>query len=199
MRMTYWFGVDLGSFLFSGYDVTTVWGLLATCLGLAALAVLYEAMKVSQFHLQRRFAVRSVPRTTSASSESSSLLSKVTSRTFRISSRTQCDPYFKWILQVSHWSLHTILAYILMMAVMTYNVYITIAIGVGGSLGYWIFGPTLVQLKMEQFRRKQAIVECDKNCEAVSENQQRRPSAVSVVAEQLVTEINIDVHAPRDA
>lgn len=86
--MTYWFGVDLGSFLFSGYDVTTVWSLLATCLGLTALAVLYEAMKVSQFYLQQ-FTIKSVPRTISTSSESSSLLSKVTSRTFRISSHMQ--------------------------------------------------------------------------------------------------------------
>lgn len=52
-----------------------------------------------------------------------------------------------------------------MMAVMTYNVYITIALVIGGSLGYWVFSPTLVQLKMQQFQRKQAIVECDKNCE----------------------------------
>lgn len=88
MHMTYWFGVDLGSFLFSGYNITTVWGLLATCMGLAALALLYEVMKVSQFHLQQ-FNIKSMPRTISDSSESLSLLSKVTSRTFRISSHTQ--------------------------------------------------------------------------------------------------------------
>lgn len=51
------------------------------------------------------------------------------------------------------------------MTVMTYNVYITIALVIGGSLGYWIFSPTLVQLKMQQFYHKQAIMECDKNCE----------------------------------
>lgn len=86
MRMSYWFGVDLGSFLFPGYDVTTVWGLVATCLGLIALAVLYEAMKVSQIHLQQTV-IRSMPRTTSASSESSSLLSRVTPKNFRIYTR----------------------------------------------------------------------------------------------------------------
>lgn len=72
---------------------------------------------------------------------------------------------FKWILQVLHWSLHTTFAYLLMMAVMTYNVYITVALVIGGSLGYWLFSPTLVQLRMQQFHRKQAIMECDKNCE----------------------------------
>ncbi|XP_011145413.1 high affinity copper uptake protein 1 isoform X2 [Harpegnathos saltator] len=195
MHMTYWFGIDLGDFLFSGYNVTTIWGLLATCLGLAALAVLYEAMKISQFRLQQ-FTIKSVPRTTS-SSENLSLLSKVTSRTFRISSYTRC-PCFKWVFEVLHWSLHTTFAYILMMAVMTYNIYITIALVIGGSLGYWVFSPALIQLKMQQFQHKQAIVECNKNCEAVLENQRRRLSTVSIVAEQLVTEINIEVHAPRD-
>lgn len=86
MHMSYWFGVDLGSFLFPGYNVTTVWGLIATCLGLAALAVLYEAMKVSQIHLQHTV-IRPMPRTTSASSENSSLLSKMTPKNFRTYAR----------------------------------------------------------------------------------------------------------------
>jgi len=69
------------------------------------------------------------------------------------------------MLQVLHWSLHTTLGYILMMAVMTYNAYITIALALGGCLGYWLFGLTLVQLNMQRFQHKQAI-ECDKNCES---------------------------------
>ncbi|EZA58020.1 hypothetical protein DMN91_005786 [Ooceraea biroi] len=195
MHMWYWFGVDLGSFLFQGYNISTLWGFLATCLGLTALAVLYEAMKISQIHLQQ-IVIKPVPRTASTSSENLSLLSKVTPKNFR--SYTGCGNSSKRTLQVLHWSLHTILGYILMMAVMTYNAYITIALAIGGGLGYWIFGPTLVQLNMQQFQRKQAIVECDKNCEDIFANQQRRESTVSIVAEQLVTEANIEVHIPRD-
>lgn len=77
MHMYYWFGVDLGSFLFPGYNVTTLWSFLATCLGLIALAILYEAMKISQIRLQQ-IVINTVPRTGSTSSEDSSLLSKVT-------------------------------------------------------------------------------------------------------------------------
>ncbi|KAL6266301.1 hypothetical protein P5V15_003160 [Pogonomyrmex californicus] len=178
MHMWYWFGVDLDNFLFPGYNISTVWGLVATCLGLAALAVLFEAMKVFQIHLQQTV-IRSVPRTTSASSESSSLLSKVTLKNFK--TYTRCGRCMKWSLQTLHWSLHTTLGYILMMAVMTYNAYITIALAIGACLGYWIFGPRLIQLNMQRFHRKQAIAECDKNCE-----------------EQLVTEANIEVHVSRD-
>lgn len=195
MHMWYWFGVDLGSFLFPGYNITTVWGLLATCLGLAALAVLYEAMKMFQIHLQE-IGRKSVSRTASASSESSSLLSKVTPKNFR--TYTRCTICSKWTLQVLHWFLHTTLGYILMMAVMTYNAYFTIALVIGGCFGYLIFGPTIVQLNMQRFYRKQALVTCDKNCADVYTNQQRRESAVSIVAEQLVTEANIEVHVSRD-
>lgn len=197
MHMWYWFGIDLGSFLFPGYNVTTVWSFLATCLGLAALAVLYEAMKVFQIHLQE-ITVGSIPRKISTSSESSSLLSRVTPKTFETLSYTRCGSCSKWILQVMHWSLHTTIGYIMMLAVMTYNGYITIALVIGGCLGYWIFGPTLVQLNMQRFNRKRTIVKCDKDCEDVFENQPRRPSVVSIVAEQLVTEANIEVHTPRD-
>lgn len=70
----------------------------------------------------------------------------------------------KWTLQILHWFLHTTLGYILMMVVMTYNAYFTIALIIGGALGYWIFGPTLIQLNMQRFYRKQALVKCDRDC-----------------------------------
>lgn len=106
-----------------------------------------------------------------------------------------------------------------MMAVMTYNVYISIALAIGGSLGYWIFGPALIELNMSQFRKRQKIIKCDKECsgnllivlvpqhfkiflllifiDAIL-NQERRESAVSVVAEQLVLEATAEIHTPKD-
>ncbi|KAL0108874.1 hypothetical protein PUN28_014175 [Cardiocondyla obscurior] len=195
MYKAYWFGVDLGDFLFPGYNITTVWSLVATCLGLAALAILYEAMKVSHIHLQQTV-IRSIPRRTSASSENSSLLSRMTPKNFRPHPR--CENFWGWMLQMLHWSLHITLSYILMMAVMTFNAYITIALAIGASFGYYIFGPSLIQLNMQRFHRKQTIIECDQNCEDIVSNQQRRESAVSIIAEQLVTEANIEVHVPRD-
>ncbi|XP_011269081.2 probable low affinity copper uptake protein 2 [Camponotus floridanus] len=195
MHKWYWFGVNLDNFLFPGYNITTIWGLVATCLGLAALAVFYEAMKIFQIHLQQ-IRIKSVSRTASTSSESSSLLSKVTPKNFR--SYTRCATCSKWTVQILHWFLHTTLGYILMMVVMTYNAYFTIALIIGGALGYWIFGPTLIQLNMQRFYRKQALVKCDRDCKEIFINQQRRESAVSIVAEQLVTEANIEVHVSRD-
>lgn len=98
-----------------------------------------------------------------------------------------------------HWSAHTLLGYILMMAVMTYNVYIGIALVLGSGIGYWIFGPKLIELNMEQFYQKQKTLECDKECSDNIVSQQRQGSTISIVAEQLVTEATIEVHGAADA
>ncbi|KAK2579572.1 hypothetical protein KPH14_010868 [Odynerus spinipes] len=175
MHMWYWFGENLG---------------------LIALAILYEAMKVLQIKLQTIIVFPS--RSISRSSENSSLLSKMTPRSFVASPAIDCPSCCKWTLQVLHWSLHTTLGYILMMAVMTYNVYINIALVIGSCLGYWIFGPVLIELYMNRFQEKQKIIKCDKDCADAILNQERRESAVSVVAEQLVLEATAEIHAPRD-
>lgn len=53
----------------------------------------------------------------------------------------------------------------MMLAVMTYNAYIGIALVLGASLGYWLFGMTLVEMNMEQFREaKKKIDKCDPEC-----------------------------------
>lgn len=197
MHKWYWFGEDLGTFLFSGYNVSTTYGLVFTCIGLVSLAILYEAMKVFQIKLQRMtvFLLKS----TSRSSENSSLLlSKMASRSFAASSSIDCQNSYKWILQVLHWSIHTMLGYILMMTIMTYNVYINVSLVIGSCLGYWIFGPTLTELNMAQFQEKQKIIKCDRECADAALNQERRESVVSVVAEQLVLEATAEIHLPRD-
>ncbi|KAL2738021.1 copper transporter 51-like, partial [Vespula squamosa] len=196
MHMCYWFGKDLGTFLFPGYNVSTTYAFVSTCIGLISLAILYEAMKISQIKLEQIMIFK--PKPISRSSENSSLLSKMSPRSFASFSSMNCASCGKWILRVLHWSIHTTLGYILMMAVMTYNVYISIALAIGGSLGYWIFGPALIELNMSQFQERQKIIKCDKECSDAILNQERRESAVSVVAEQLVLNATAEIHTPRD-
>lgn len=69
-----------------------------------------------------------------------------------------------WCLQVFYWSIHTFLGYILMLAIMSYNVYINIAIVLGGCLGYWIFGPKLIELNQKRFQKRQKFLNCDDEC-----------------------------------
>lgn len=82
MHMWYWFGNDLASFLFPGYNITTTGGLLATCFALAAMAIFYEGMKIVQVKL-RLFTMSSLPERSSGSSENSSLLSRIYPNSFQ--------------------------------------------------------------------------------------------------------------------
>lgn len=51
-----------------------------------------------------------------------------------------------------------------MLSVMTFNVYISISLVIGGGIGYWIFGPTLMETNVFQFQKQQEIVPCNKEC-----------------------------------
>ncbi|XP_076673842.1 protein SLC31A2 [Andrena cerasifolii] len=196
MHMWFWFGNNLGSFLFPGYNVTTVSSFLCTCLGLTALAILYEGMKILQIKIQHSATIL-VQRQTAQTSENSSLLSKISSRSIGARSSLRCIRWSTWSIQAFHWFIHTFVGYLLMLAVMTYNVYINIALVLGGCIGYWVFGPKLVELKLARFHEKQRLLQCDKECADNVVNHQRPGTNVSIIAEQLVTEATVEVHTPR--
>ncbi|XP_033228585.1 probable low affinity copper uptake protein 2 isoform X2 [Belonocnema kinseyi] len=194
MHMWYWLGIDLESFLFSGYNVSTTVGLVATCFGLAALAVLYEGMKIAQIKL-RQLSMASILPDGQRTSENSSLLFRIYPRSFKPFTSCRCESWSKWLLEVCHWSFHTLLGYLLMLAIMTYNGYISIAIALGSCFGYWIFGPSLVESNIAQFQAKGLKI---KYALITSEI---RESTVSTVADESATSIetNVEVHAPSDA
>ncbi|XP_017880769.1 uncharacterized protein LOC108625345 isoform X2 [Ceratina calcarata] len=162
-----------------------------TCYSLFALAILYESMKILQIKLKQN----TVPQSTSVS-EGSCLLSKILTRSIGPNASIEGIRWPAWCFQVFHWSIHTFLSYLLMLAVMTYNVYVNVAIVLGGCLGYWIFGPRLIELNMKQFHDKQRLLDCDKECAEHIMNEERRGSTISIVAEQLVTETTVEVHVP---
>ncbi|KAK0172074.1 hypothetical protein PV328_005442 [Microctonus aethiopoides] len=197
MHMWFWFGTDLGSFLFYGYKVTSTIALVATCVGLVALAILYEAMKTLQFKLHR-ITKASFINKNSNNTESSSLLYHLVPKLPNFS-----NPNWRkigyWIAEVAHYSTHTIIGYMLMLAVMTYNGYICIALVIGSTIGYWIFSPALLNLNMAELREKYNSIPCDPVCADAVINSERRQSAVSIVAEQLVSEINAEIHAVSNA
>ena len=56
-----------------------------------------------------------------------------------------------------------------MLAVMTFNGYIGIALVIGASFGYWIFGMTLIQLNLAQFNQsRMKDRRCDAECAGTS-------------------------------
>ncbi|XP_043276251.1 uncharacterized protein [Venturia canescens] len=108
----------------------------------------------------------------------------------------QCIKWTRWIIEVLHWSVHTTLGYILMLAVMTYNAYIGIALVIGASFGYWLFGMTLIEMNMEQFRKaRNKIDKCDPECADVIGIGERRGSTTLNAVEHMVTEVNAEIHS----
>lgn len=79
--MWFWIGSDLGTFIFPGYIVTTIWSFSSTCIALAALALLYEGMKIIQIKLHYKTREAFIHRIRD-SSDDSSLLTRVHSRFF---------------------------------------------------------------------------------------------------------------------
>lgn len=51
-----------------------------------------------------------------------------------------------------------------MLAVMTYNGYISIAIVLGSGLGYYVFGSILLEFKMSEFQKQHKIIQCNPEC-----------------------------------
>ncbi|KPJ14325.1 hypothetical protein RR48_02296 [Papilio machaon] len=60
--------------------------------------------------------------------------------------------------------LHNTVGYLLMLAVMVYNVHLLLAVVFGMMLGYFLFGTKLTRLQMQCFRTKRVVIctpECD--------------------------------------
>lgn len=131
MHNTFWFGVVFKDFLFKDYNISSEAGLIATCLGLASLAIFLEGLKVyrASLSLKRR---KNVGET--------ALLN---------SSQHSCHAKLKDIsIHTSWYTFQDILGYIVMLSVMSLNGYFTLAVILGSTLGYFIFGPWLMEIQL---------------------------------------------------
>ncbi|XP_011299627.1 copper transporter 5.1-like isoform X2 [Fopius arisanus] len=153
MHMWFWFGTDLRPFILPGYNVTTTWGLVATCLGLIALAITYEAMKTFQIKI-RQINKAALSPSASSVNENSFLLYHLVPAGLADNRGFRCHSLCRWLIEVFHYAVHAALGYIMMLAAMTYNGYICLALITGAAIGYHIFGPTLLALNLKEVRRR---------------------------------------------
>lgn len=116
--MSYFFSSTVYNFLFKGVNVVTTWGMVSLCIGLASLSLLAEGFKVAR----------------------SLLLKVATSSSGSGCSRYTTNERVKFhILQTFLHVIHLTIGYLLMLAVMTYNAYFTVAVVGGAGLGYYCF------------------------------------------------------------
>lgn len=115
MHMSYFFSSTVYDFLFQGANITTTWGMVSLCLGLLCLSVLMEGFKVGR----------------------SQLLKVAWSRRLGSSRYSKSERIKFHVMQSFLHIVHLTIGYMLMLAVMTYNAYFTIAVVGGAGVGYY--------------------------------------------------------------
>ncbi|XP_045136472.1 high affinity copper uptake protein 1-like isoform X3 [Portunus trituberculatus] len=140
MHMSYYFSGTVYDFLFSGVNVVTTWGMVSLCMGLASLSLLSEGFKVARSLLLK---VATSSRDTSCNrynkSERLPLLPPASLTDLELQRLVYCRRVKFHVLQTVLHIIHLTIGYILMLAVMSYNGYFTLAVVGGAGLGYYCF------------------------------------------------------------
>nr|CAB3266227.1 probable low affinity copper uptake protein 2 [Phallusia mammillata] len=126
-------------FLFDGWNVTTVTGLLFTCIAMFCLAILFEAFRVISLYFHKIFFALPLKVHVSSENLSSPNLSAeqidIPDSVNYVKSQRRKNHLLQTVVHI----VKVATSYGLMLAVMTYNGYIAIAILVGATLGYYLF------------------------------------------------------------
>jgi len=157
--MSFWFGASVENLLFYGFDIHTGWGMFSTCLGLFSVTVLNEGLKSYRLHKARcNGQAKDEPAETMETEEISE---PATERTMLLLSTTgrghnsgsMSSVRRRRIVQenkdleqrIGHFYLsvlylvQTAVSYLIMLAVMSFNVWIMVAVVAGATLGHRIF------------------------------------------------------------
>ncbi|XP_013144596.1 PREDICTED: uncharacterized protein LOC106108065 isoform X1 [Papilio polytes] len=197
MHMWMWFGYDLGEFLFPGLEVSSRWAFALTWIVLFFVAFLFEGSKVYLAKVQREGHKKLYPyrsderrnllcdrppkcadplfthRRGSTVAEQGGAMEPTTSRnasTGQVSRWASLRVRVAVTLQQSAvFILHNTVGYLLMLAVMLYNVHLLLAVVFGMMLGYFLFGTKLTRLQMQCFRTKRVVI-CTPECDDTADN-----------------------------
>ncbi|CAB3259296.1 unnamed protein product [Arctia plantaginis] len=174
MHMWMWFGYELGEFLFPGLEITSRWAFALTWIALFFVALLFEGSKVYLAKVQRAAIKRLYPyrsderRNLLCEREAGGIMEPTTSRNANNGPATRWASLRVRALVNTHQSfvflIHNVVGYLLMLAVMVYNVHLLLAVVFGMMLGYFLFGTKLTRLQMQCFSTKRVVIctpECD--------------------------------------
>ncbi|XP_032512453.2 uncharacterized protein LOC116766643 isoform X2 [Danaus plexippus] len=181
MHMWMWFGYDLGDFLFSGLVVNTRWSFALTWIVLFFVALLFEGSKVYLARVQREALRKLRPHGSDErrnllcerDREQANAMEATTSRNTSSGQVSKWDTFKIRTLVNGHQTLvfvvHNVVGYLLMLAVMIYNVHLMLAVVFGMMLGYFLFGTKLTRLQMQCFSTKRVVI-CTPECDDTAEN-----------------------------
>ncbi|XP_054875428.1 high affinity copper uptake protein 1 isoform X1 [Amphiprion ocellaris] len=154
MVMTFYFGYTNVELLFPGLLINSPGGMVAACIGVFLLAVLYEGLKIGREVLLRRSQVNvrynSMPlpgadgtvlmetHKTVGCLEGVELPVETKSRLSRLSPRQRMLSPAHFLQTLLH-IIQVVVSYFLMLVFMTYNGYLCIAVAIGAGMGYFLF------------------------------------------------------------
>ncbi|KAJ8038214.1 putative low affinity copper uptake protein 2 [Holothuria leucospilota] len=169
------FNTTIENILFKNWSPQWSWGFILTFLFFLFLAIVLEAVAHLELLLTRYY--ESSPFTWSWQSQrlvNNSLLAPL-----RIPSSLTKIKYRRLRIHVARSVMHiprVILGYFLMLAVMTYNAYMFIAIVIGSAIGYFFFSHLEYHRMSNKYSRKDLIVSSNagENAETDSSSEQQQ-------------------------
>jgi len=135
MQMTFYASTHV-TILFDGWQTTGVGDLIGSCIGIFFLAILYEGLKYFREWLHRRRLVAIDINKISAPGMNGAQISRTTTSVSWTESILSCSHFIQTILHF----IQLVISYFLMLIVMTYNVWCFIAVMLGCTVGYFLFG-----------------------------------------------------------
>jgi len=122
--------------LFEGWQTTGVGDLVGSCIGIFVFAILYEGLKYFREWLHRRQYVAINVNKVSTPGMNGTEINRTTTNISWAASILSSSHFIQTFLHL----IQLVISYLLMLIVMTFNVWCCIAVVLGCTVGYFLFG-----------------------------------------------------------
>jgi len=137
MMMQMWFTTDVKcTILFEQWKTTSVGSMIGSCVGILAMAILYEGLKYFRERLHRRSYVAINFSKVSTPGANGAEVNQTKTSVSCMQSMCSGSHFIQTLLHC----IQLALSYLLMLIVMTYNVWPCLAVVLGCTIGYFLFG-----------------------------------------------------------
>ncbi|XP_032787348.2 uncharacterized protein LOC116924874 [Daphnia magna] len=187
MYQFFWCGVEIDDFLFKGNNISGWKGMLVACIGTALLAFLLFTVTFCKemFH-------------SSVSAQQQGQAFVGDRQIFQVWTSSWKTHAFQTVTSF----IQITLGYFVMLIVMSFNVYLVLAVAIGSTSGFFALNPLLLK-KRSIFRPPQRLVQCQaEECGSLIEGQERietvrgrNQTGNNDPSEQLIISANIHQHA----
>lgn len=139
MKMYFHTGVE-ETVLFYRWKVTTVGGMVGSCIAIFIVAMLYEGLKMLREYLSRKYNISNISQSYNCNNGGQAQESQTVMVDTQSYSRRHRLCNWHHILQTFLHLVQVLVSYLLMLVFMTYNIWLCLAVLLGAATGYFLFG-----------------------------------------------------------